>query len=53
MQLNFRPYKTLAFSLLQKPLLTPYITTYSEPISRRGAVVLLLEFGIGTKGYGR
>lgn len=26
MQLNFRPYKTLAFSLLEKLLLTPYIT---------------------------
>ncbi len=26
MQLNFRPYKTLAFNLLQKLLLTPYIT---------------------------
>ena len=26
MQLNFRPYKTLAFRLLQKLLLTPYIT---------------------------
>lgn len=26
MQLNFLPYKTLAFSLLEKLLLTPYIT---------------------------
>ena len=27
MQLNFRPHKTLAFSLLQELLLTPYITS--------------------------